>query len=316
MKSWHVRIGGAGDLGVVAGWTPQGGGGEPTPDDLWLVADWRDSSGQAALPGASLKLRTGVGLGQIRHWYHVGCVVHAAPELQLFHRQSTLLMGNDYTGATELADAACDTAALTLAEQAFAWRLLLQCALLWLASGRERHRGPLIAELPGVRDAAGQSPFWQGLGAHFYAEDPLQAQRRFGQRWRSDVAALLPRHPVYTSFLPPAARAAIGQPGPEAQGWMAALVQAGLHFGHHVSLHDGGPVLEAHPDAMPGMLSARRRAVMRMDALTARSAWWVLLDPAARRWRVVRAVLESDALCVAGSEAPAGHEPVWAAPLG
>ncbi|MBC7663258.1 MAG: arginine N-succinyltransferase [Caulobacter sp.] len=83
-----------------------------------------------------------------------------------------------------------------------------------------------------MRDAAGQSPFRQGLSAHFYAEYPLQAQRPFGVRWRIDVAALLPRHPVYTSFLPPSAHAAIGQAAPEAQGWMAALVQAGLHHGH------------------------------------------------------------------------------------
>ena len=107
-------------------------------------------------------------------------------------------------------------------------------AALARASDRScgRHAGPLIAELPGVRDAAGQSPFWQGLSAHFYAEYPLQAQRPFGVRWRIDVAALLPRHPVYTSFLPPSAHAAIGQAAPEAQGWMAALVQAGLHHGH------------------------------------------------------------------------------------
>ncbi|MEP6502096.1 MAG: arginine N-succinyltransferase [Betaproteobacteria bacterium] len=315
MKTWHIRIGGAADVGRVAGWTAQGGGGEPTPDDLWLVAEWRDSLAATPTPAASLKLRGGVGLRQIRYWYHVGCVVHAAPELQLFHRQSTLLMGNDYTGATELADAACDVAALTLAEQAFAWRLLLQSALLWLASGREPQRGPLIAELPGVRDAAGQSPFWQGLGAHFYAEDPLQAQRRFGLRWRSDVAALLPRHPVYTSFLPAPARAAIGQPAPEAQGWMSALVQAGMHYGNHVALHDGGPVFEAHVDTLPAMLQARRRALIRVDTPVPRSAWWVLLDEARREWRVVRAVVSADALRLVAGDAPPDVEIVWAAPL-
>lgn len=39
-------------------------------------------------------------------------------------------MGNDHTGATELSDAACDVDHLTLAEQALAWRLLLQAASL------------------------------------------------------------------------------------------------------------------------------------------------------------------------------------------
>ncbi len=318
MKTWHLRVGGADDLAPLAAWMPQGGLGEDAPDDLWLVAEWRDSLATQARPGATLKLRRDVGLRQVRHWYHVGCVVHAAPELQLFHRQSTLLMGNDHTGATELSDAACDVDHLTLAEQALAWRLLLQAASLHLARQRDRdrargrHAGPLIAELPGVRDAAGQSPFWQGLGAHFYAEDPLQAQRRFGVRWRSDVAALLPRHPVYTSFLPPSARAAIGQVAPEAQGWMAALVQAGLHHGHHVALHDGGPVLEAHLDALPALLAARRREIVAAESDAGRGGWWVLLDEASNDWRVERASLSGDVLRVVdGSTAGTA----WAVPL-
>jgi len=317
MKTWHIRRGGADDLACVSAWAPQGGLAENAPDDLWLVAEWHDTLHAIARPAATLKLRHRVGLRQVRHWYHVGCVVHAAPELQLFHRQSTLLMGNDYTGATELSDAACDTEHLTLAEQAFAWRLLLQAALLHLARERDRSRerptGPLIAELPGVRDAAGQSPFWQGLGAHFYSEDPLQAQRRFGVRWRSEVAALLPRHPVYTSFLPPSARAAIGQAAPEALGWMAALRQCGLQDGQHVSLHDGGPVLEAHLDNLPTMLAARRRALLPASTSGGgRGAWWVLLDEASNEWRVVRATLAGAALQLSGE---AGDGTAWTVPV-
>lgn len=41
-----------------------------------------------------------------RVWYHVGCTVHAASELNLFHRQRTLMLGHNHTGASELADIA------------------------------------------------------------------------------------------------------------------------------------------------------------------------------------------------------------------
>lgn len=298
MKTWHIRTGVATDLAAVAAWPRQGAAGEPGADDLWLIAEWQAATTSAPVAGATLKLRGPIGMAQLRHWYHVGCVVHAAPELQLFHRQSTLLMGNDYTGATELADAACDTAQLTLAEQAVAWRLLLHAGLLWLARERAQHADLLIAELPGLRDAAGQSPFWQGLGAHFYAEDPLQAQQRFGPRWRTDVAALLPRHPVYTSFLPPAAQGAIAQSAPFARGWRGALVQAGLRYGHHVALDDAGPVLEAHLDTLPGFLSARHRVLLPAARLSPGAGWWVLLDEDAARWRVARGELDGDALRV------------------
>ena len=42
---------------------------------------------------AALRLRQAIGLTLPRVWYHVGCTVHAAPELGLFHRQRTLMLG-------------------------------------------------------------------------------------------------------------------------------------------------------------------------------------------------------------------------------
>lgn len=197
---------------------------------------------------ASVRLRPRIGLGLPRYWYHVGCTVHAAPELQLFHRQGTLLLGNDHTGASELCDLVWQAQDLPLAEQAAALRRVLRAALH--AAGQQRHAvGPqLIAELPGLRDSAGQSPFWQGLGRHFYTGDPLDAEGRHGADWPSHVAALLPRHPVLTAFLPEAAQSAIAQVAPRARLLRELLEASGLRYSHHIRIHDGGPVLQADLD--------------------------------------------------------------------
>jgi arginine N-succinyltransferase len=211
-------------------------------------------------PLACARLRRAIGLRQPRHWYHVGCVVHAAPELGLFHRLHTLQLGNDHTGASELADIAWDSEALDLPAQASALQALLQQLLGHVAAARAHYAPQLIVELPGPRDAAGQSPFWQGLGRFFYGGDPLAAARRFGPAWRSHVAALMPRQPVYTAFLADPARAAIAQTPASHRVLVDALWQAGLRYGHHIAIDDGGPVFEGALDmliaALPGVPAA------------------------------------------------------------
>lgn len=223
-------------------------------------------------PQATLRLRPRIGLDLPRCWWHVGCSVHAAAELRLFTRQQTLLLGHDHTGATEIVvDAAlpagdpgthgadeADTLRPALARRAGVLQRLLAAALLQVAAARADYAADLVVELPGLRDAAGQSPFWQGLGRHFYDGDPRDAQARLGDAWRSHVAALLPRHPVLSSFLPPAARAALAQVDPAQRVWREVLEAAGLRYTHHLRIDDGGPVLGGPTDALPGVAQAQR----------------------------------------------------------
>lgn len=221
--------------------------------ETWLVATQAGS----ARPLACLRLRRAIGLDLPRHWYHVGCVVHAAPELGLFHRLQTLQLGNDLSGASELADIAWQPD-LDAAAQAQVLAPLLAAAL-----DRLRRAPPLagttdllLAELPGVRDAQGHSPFWHGLARPFYGGDPQQAAQRFGPAWRSHAAVLMPRQPVYSAFLPPDAQAAIGQAHPGSAVLAGLLRRAGLRPSGHVTIDQGAPVLVAPLDAvLPGSLA-------------------------------------------------------------
>jgi arginine N-succinyltransferase len=206
---------------------------------------------------ACARLRPAIGLALPRHWYHVGCTVHAAAELALFHRQRTLLLGNDHTGASELCHLATAADGVPMADQAAALRLVLQSALLRMAGRRSHYAPQLIAELPGLRDAAGHSPFWLGLGRHFYSGDTAAAAQRLGEAWRSHVAALLPRQAVYASFLPEPAQAAIAQVRHDALLQREVLEACGLHYGHHVTIDDAGPVLQADVDMLASVNQAR-----------------------------------------------------------
>jgi len=238
---WRVRDADSADLATISHWLRREALPATAPGEAVLVAARADDP--AAHAQVTLRLVPRIGLVLPRVSFHVGCTVHAAPELALFHRQRTLQLGHDHTGCAELADIA---RAPRLDDRSATDALL---ALAHAALDRRVARSgdfgtDLVAELPGLRDADGSAPFWQGLGRHFYAGDIAAAAAEHGPGWRSHVAALLPRQTVSTAFLPEATQAAIGAVHPGARWQWAALTEIGLRDSHHVNVEDGGPVLE------------------------------------------------------------------------
>lgn len=291
--TWSIRLATPDDLPALRPWlpadaesalpeVPQDAAG---PATYWLLACRRaDGAGadDRGEPRACLRLRRRVGMDQPRHWFHHGCVVHAAPQLQLYQRQDTLLLGNNLTGACELADLTCDAAELDHTEQAAVLGLLVRAALLLIAARRDEFPPMLIAELAGPRDAHGQSPFWLGLGRHFYAGDPQAALQAWGPGWLAHLAPLLPRQPVYCAFLPEAARLAVGRVDAAAEAAHQALCGAGLTPGRHVRVHDAGPVHEAPIDLLGKLAQARPRrlgsAASGPVPLRPVPTWWLALQ--------------------------------------
>lgn len=196
------------------------------------------------LPGdtASLHLVPRLGLTLPRYHFRLGRVVHAAAELGLFRVQTTLLLGNDHTGRAELAALRC-APGLTAAEEAAAYGELIAAAQALLRERPGDFGDALVAELPGWVDGGGRSPFWQALGARFYAGDPVEAEQRLGPEWRSHLAALLPRQTVYLSFLGAEAEARVLDVPEAARPALQALRAAGFHPPEHARIDDGGPVL-------------------------------------------------------------------------
>ena len=321
MKAAVVRPATAADLAALSAWSAHAVTLPAAADETLLVAHTVGRDDEPAALLGSLRLRQAVGMALPRVWYHVGCTVHAASELNLFHRQRTLMLGHDHTGASELADIAWARDDVSLSDQAATLHLLVQTALLFLGSSRSRYAERLIAELPGPRDGSGQSPFWQGLGRHFFSGDPQAAAHAHGAAWRTHVSALLPRQPVYTSFLPASAQAAIAQVHPDALLLRDVLEQAGLRYSHHVNVEDAGPVLEAPTDDLATVGRARRWTLAESPG-EGSLACIVMANTADGAWRATRLraqprggtlAVAPDALQVLGV-APGAQ--VWAAALG
>ncbi|MCY7386839.1 MAG: arginine N-succinyltransferase [Burkholderiales bacterium] len=189
-------------------------------------------------------LATAVGLRQPWYSYRVGLVVHASQELGLFTQTPTLFLTNDHTGHTELCSLFLDAGY----RRDRNGQLLSKSRLLFLAQHRERFSKKIIAELRGVSDAAGKSPFWESLGRHFFSMEFSQADYLTGIGKKSFVAELMPKHPLYSSFLTPEAQAVIGKTHPHTLPALRMLESEGFRYEGYVDIFDAGPTVECDVD--------------------------------------------------------------------
>ena len=164
-------------------------------------------------------IEAAVGLNEPWYNYHVGTIVHASRALSVYTAVPTLFLENDHTGHTELCSLFLDQGY----RHARNGPLLAKSRLLFIAEFAERFAPKVIAELRGKLDADGKSPFWEGLGRHFFAMEYKTADYLTGIGQKAFVAELMPRHPVYVNLLPETARAVIGEVHADTQPARAML---------------------------------------------------------------------------------------------
>src|SRR5204863_6938434 len=152
-------------------------------------------------------IEAAVGLAEPWYNYHVGTQVHASRELDLYVAAPTLFLTNDHTGHSELCSLFLDVRY----RHGRNGPLLSKARLLFIAEFAQRFAPKISAGLRGKLDAKGKSPFWEGLGRHFFAMEYSRADYLTGIGQKAFIAELMPRHPVYTALLPDDARAAIGE---------------------------------------------------------------------------------------------------------
>lgn len=189
-------------------------------------------------------IEAAVGLAEPWYNYHVGTIVHASRALDVYTVAPTLFLANDHTGHTELCSLFLDQAY----RHGKNGPLLAKSRFLFIADFAERFAPKVIAELRGKLDAGGRSPFWEGLGRHFFAMEYTTADYLTGIGQKAFVAELMPRHPVYVNLLPDSARAVIGEVHDDTQPARALLEQEGFRYEGYVDIFDAGPTLECFRD--------------------------------------------------------------------
>ena len=200
-------------------------------------------------------IEAAVGLREPWYNYHVGTLVHASRNLGVYTAAPTLYLGNDHTGNTELCSLFLDHAHRRGSNGA----LLSKSRLLFIAEFADRFAPKVIAELRGRLEPDGRSPFWEGLGRHFFAMEYSTADYLTGIGQKAFIAELMPRHPVYVDLLPPAAREVIGAVHADTAPARAMLEQEGFRYEGYVDIFDAGPTVECFRDTIDAV---RRSSVL------------------------------------------------------
>ncbi|MDR7026450.1 MULTISPECIES: arginine N-succinyltransferase [Pseudomonas] len=220
------------------GWAEKTFRGEAARADADYLFVLEDDNGEvvgiSAVAGA-------VGLREPWYNYRVGLTVSASQELNIHRQIPTLFLANDLTGNSEL----CSLFLRSDQRSGLNGRLLSKARFLFIAEFRELFGDKVIAEMRGMSDEQGRSPFWESLGRHFFKMEFSQADYLTGVGNKAFIAELMPKFPLYTCFLSEDARNIIGRVHPDTEPALAMLKGEGFSYQGYVDIFDAGPAIEA-----------------------------------------------------------------------
>tara|TARA_Y100000815_G_scaffold57071_1_gene46275 strand:- start:1995 stop:3011 length:1017 start_codon:yes stop_codon:yes gene_type:complete len=139
--------------------------------------------------------------------------------------------------------------------------LLARSRYLFIAMHRQRFAERVLAELRGIIDDRGGSPFWDGVAGRFFGMTFQEADYFNAINGNQFIADLMPKHPVYVAMLDDDAREVIGLPHPTGRAAMKMLEKEGFRFEGYVDIFDGGPTMLARTDDVVSVADAKTSPV-------------------------------------------------------
>ncbi|SKA08548.1 arginine/ornithine succinyltransferase [Vibrio cincinnatiensis] len=185
-------------------------------------------------------IEAAVGWDRPSYSYHISTIVHSSHKLGVHNTVKLLTFGNNYTGCTEI----CTLFLREPYRQGTNGRLLSKSRFLMMAEHPECFSPTIFAEMRGVSDAKGNSPFWQWLQQHFFSIDFTLADYLTGIGKKGFIADLMPKLPIYINLLSPEAQAVIGKVHDNTRPALTLLEQEGFTCRNYVDIFDAGPTVE------------------------------------------------------------------------
>jgi len=143
--------------------------------------------------------------------------------------------------------------------------LLARSRYLFVAMHRSRFADRILAELRGIIDERGGSPFWDGVAGRFFGMSFAEADYFNAINGNQFIADLMPKHPVYVAMLDEEAKKVIGMPHPTGRAAMRMLENEGFRYDGYVDIFDGGPSMVAHTDEVKSVKEAVKATVVDAD---------------------------------------------------
>ncbi|SFJ64578.1 arginine N-succinyltransferase [Planctomicrobium piriforme] len=135
-------------------------------------------------------------------------------------------------------------------------RVLSLSRFLFMAEYPKLFDPEVLAEMRGVIDEQGRSPFWDALGKHFFdLEFPKADYLSIVNK--EFIGDLMPRYPIYIPLLPPEAQAVIGEVHELTRPARRLLESEGFTYQNCVDIFEAGPMLHCHRDRIRSIRESR-----------------------------------------------------------
>lgn len=198
-----------------------------------------------------------VGLSAPFYNYLLGKQVHSSSRLGIYNVVDTLTLTNDYTGVSEL----CTLFLRESARHGLNGRLLSKSRFLFLAEFSELFDHRILAEMRGVSDDKGNSPFWCWLQEHFFSMDFPTVDYLTGIGQKGFIADLMPKYPIYVNLLSKEAKSVIGLTHDNTRPALRMLEEEGFSWRGYVDIFDAGPSVECELSQIRSVRASRKLKV-------------------------------------------------------
>lgn len=251
--------------------------GEPTGQSYLLVMEETESGQVVGTSGIVSK----VGGFEPFYAYRIETSIHESLALQIRKEIPVLHLVAEHNGPSEIGS-------LFLHPQHRGHgngRMLSLSRFLMMAEFPQLFDREVIAEMRGVIDDQGQSPFWDALGKHFFDLDFPKADYLSIVN-KEFIGDLMPVHPIYLPLLPQEAQAVIGEVHENTKPARRLLESEGFRFQQMIDIFEAGPILHCPRDMIRAVRESRQAVVDELvDAIDSEQTW--LICNAQQEFRVV-----------------------------
>jgi arginine N-succinyltransferase len=210
-----------------------------TPGNEYYLFVLEDTSSGDVVGTSAIEAATGV--ESPFYSYKLSKRIKSIRSLPNKNQDELLNLVNDHQGHSEL----CTLYLKPSYRREQTGAFLSRGRFLFMAQYPERFASTVIAEMRGITNTEGHSPFWDAIGYHFFNLSFIEADHLTLSTDKQFIADCMPEYPIYVKLLPLEAQAAIAKPHPSTVPAMNLLHQEGFFYNRYIDIFDAGPVLES-----------------------------------------------------------------------
>jgi arginine N-succinyltransferase len=206
--------------------------------------------------------------------YKLSMLAQYSQILNKYQENKILHLVSDYQGSAELGGLFLDLNYRGSGAGTF----LSRSRCLFIAEFPALFPDMLIAEMRGICDQAGNSPFWEAVGRPFFGMDFRTADLLRATEGNLFISELMPKYAVYVALLPQSARDVIGQAHEKALPALHVLKKEGFQFRNYVDILNAGPTVEVAKKDLRTLKESQLRVIAGCKKKLATKELWMLCN--------------------------------------